>query len=132
MRQLKRRSPRRLVRTLADLKLSASHRAALAVQGSVARELRAGNAVFKLRFRADGRQSARYLTTDPRVAATIAAELSRLQAKRRFESAAAAASRRGGPSGQAKNSCSNQRPTPAIAFTAAPRRRRNPILGILV
>ena len=59
---------------------------ALRRQGYVSREGRGPDrAVFKLRFRCDGRQRVKYLGTNPVRAQRAAVELSRLQAARHVE-----------------------------------------------
>ena len=65
--------------TLAGLNLDDEEFAALKRQGFVSRETRRGISVFKLRFRVNGRQRVKYVTTDPVVAAALERQLRQLQ-----------------------------------------------------
>jgi hypothetical protein len=69
---------------LAALGLGEGELDALRRQGFVSREMRRGRTYFKLRFRMepDGRQSVRYIGTDPAAADEVEQELAQLQRPR--------------------------------------------------
>ena len=63
-----------------DLSLSAEETAAVRRQGFVSREIRKGRiTVFKLRFRVNGQQRVKFVSTDPVVAAALEGELGLLR-----------------------------------------------------
>jgi hypothetical protein len=73
-------------RCLAELGLNAADQAALARRGFVSREIRGrGTAVYKLRFRRDGRQHVRYLGTDAGGVRRVQEAVRELQEERRIE-----------------------------------------------
>jgi hypothetical protein len=73
-------------RCLAELGLGAADQAALARRGFISREIRGrGTAVYKLRFRRDGRQHVRYLGTDAGGVRRVQEAVRELQAERRIE-----------------------------------------------
>ncbi len=73
-------------RCLAELGLTAVDQAALARQGSISREVRGRRmAVYKLRFRVDGRQRVRYLGTEAGGVRRVEEALRVLQDDRRLE-----------------------------------------------
>jgi hypothetical protein len=75
-------------RCLDELGLSASDQAALARQGFISREIRGSrSAIYKLRFRVDGRQRVRYLGTDASGIRRVQEALHELQEDRRLERA---------------------------------------------
>jgi hypothetical protein len=76
-------------RCLAEVGLSAADQAALTRRGFVSREIRGrGTAVYKLRFRRDGRQHVRYLGADAGGVRRVQEALRELQEDRRIELAA--------------------------------------------
>jgi hypothetical protein len=77
-------------RCLAEHGLSAADQAALARQGFISREIRGRrSAIYKLRFRVDGRQRVHYLGTDVGGVRRVEEALRELQEDRRLELALA-------------------------------------------